>query len=469
MTMTRTPDATPAALHPRGAGARGGSRRRLRRLAIVAASIVAFGVITSSAEAAITVTRAELNGSQLRVEGSGALPNATVVVNPGAVSGRSDSTGAFRIESTPYRSSTCQVTVSDGSTSASASLSGCTPSTPPPPPPPTSAPAVSLSPTSLTFASRDTGTTSPPQLVTVTNTGTASLFINSAAVPNTLDFTVVNDGCSGLTLAVGTGCSVSITFSPTQAGTRSAQLTVTDNAPNSPQTAPLTGTGTTPAGTTAPVLAINTQFMTCTGGVCDIGAGSNVFVNNFFTTTFLASNGTPPYRWSGTLPAGLTLRPSGLALGAPTALGTSTFQVTVSDAAGATATGTFSLAVTNSPPPTPPGCQTGGNLRESLSGPAFGGQTPSGEATADESQFSGCGGFSLLSAQVKNVNLPDGTVLWVTLDFKPVGTITLRGGAGTMAQYNMGRFGVSRDAVRVYSALPDISTFQQILIGGAFQ
>jgi hypothetical protein len=305
--------------------------------------------------------------------------------------------------------------------------------------------------------------------VTVTNTGTASLFINSAAVPNTLDFTVVSDGCSGLTLAVGTSCSVSITFSPTSAGTRSAQLVVTDNAPNSPQTAPLTGTGTTPGGTTAPGVTINTQFMTCSGGICDIGAGSNVFVNNFFTTTFLANGGTPPYSWSGTLPAGLTLRPSGLALGAPTALGTSTFQVTVTDASGATATGTFSLTVTNPPPPTPPGCQTGGKLRESLSGSAIGGRTPSGEATADESQFSGCGGFSLLSVQVKNVNLPDGTVLWVTLDFGAVGTITLRAGSGTMAQYNMGRFGVSNDDVRVYSALPDISSSRQILIGGAFR
>jgi hypothetical protein len=267
----------------------------------------------------------------------------------------------------------------------------------------------------------------------------------------------------------GTSCTVSITFSPTLAGTRSAQLVVTDNAPNSPETAPLTGTGTTPAGTTAPALAIDTQFFTCTNGVCDVGAGHNVFVNNFFTTTFGAKGGTPPYSWSGTLPAGLTLRPSGLALGAPTTLGTSTFQVTVTDAAGATATGTFSLTVTNSPPPTPPGCQTGGNLREQLSGSAIGGQTPSGQATADESQFSGCGGFSLLSVQVKNVNLPDGTVLWVTLDFGPVGTITLRGGSGTMATYNMGRFGVSRDAVRVYSALPDVSTFQQILIGGFFK
>jgi Putative Ig domain/Abnormal spindle-like microcephaly-assoc'd, ASPM-SPD-2-Hydin len=328
------------------------------------------------------------------------------------------------------------------------------------------APAVTFTPTSLTFGAQAIGTTSAAQSVTVANTGNAPLFINSAATrgANPLDFTEVNDGCSGLTLVAGTSCSVSITFSPTATGTRSATFILTDNAAGSPQTVPITGTGTG----TNPPLAINTQFFTCTAGVCDIGANSNVFVNNFFTTTFLASGGTAPYTWTGSPPAGLTLRPSGLLLGAPTTIGTSTFRVTVTDAAGATATGTFSLTVTGPPSPTPPGCQTGGTLQEALSGPAFNGQTPSGQAAADETQFSGCGGFSILSVQVNNVNLPDGTQLWVTLDFKAVGMITLSGGTGTMANYNMGDFGVSRDQVRVNSALPDISTAQQILIGGSF-
>ncbi len=333
------------------------------------------------------------------------------------------------------------------------------------PPPPSAAPAVAFTPTSLTFAAQAIGTTSAPRSITVTNTGNAGLFINSAAVPNTLDFTEVSDGCSGLTLAAGTSCSVSITFSPTAPGMRSAMFTLTDNAANSPQTVPLTGTG---SGTNPP-LAIDSRFFTCANGVCDVGAGQNVFVNNFFTTTFSASGGTPPYRWSGQVPAGLTLRPSGLLLGAPSVKGASNFTVTVTDAAGTTATGTFSLTVTDPPPPSPSGCQTGGVLKEPLSGPSFNGKAPSGQASADETKFSGCGGFSLLSAQVKDVNLPDGSVLWVTLDFKPVGTITLRGGSGTMPTYNMGRFGVSNDDVRVYSALPDISTSQQILIGGAFQ
>jgi hypothetical protein len=334
------------------------------------------------------------------------------------------------------------------------------------PPAVAAAPAVTFTPTSLTFADQAIGTTSAAQSVTVANTGDASLFINSAATrgADPLDFTEVNDGCSGLTLAPGTSCSVSITFSPTASGTRSGTLIVTDNAANSPQTAPLTGTGTG----TNPPLAIDTQFFSCGGGVCDIGAGSNVFVNNFFTTTFRATGGTTPYAWSGQPPAGLTLRPSGLLLGAPTTLGTSTFTATVTDAAGATATGTFSLTVTGPPPPSPPGCQNGRKLKETLSGPSFNGQTPSGTATADETQFTTCGGFTVLSVGVSKVNLPNGTRLWVTLDFQPVGTITLSSGSGTMPANNLGRFGVSRDQIRVYSSLPDLSPFQQILSGGSF-
>src|SRR3954465_10625388 len=449
--------------------------RSVRVVSIAVLTIATLGLVASTADAAVRITRSELKSGQLRVEGIGALPSHTITITPGSVTGTSDSSGSFRIEKSGYSSSTCQVTVTDGDTSMTASLSGCTPSTttppppPPPPPPPspaptpapTPAPAVTFSPSSVTYAAQNVGTTSASQTVTATNTTGASFLVNSAAV-HSLDFTVVDDQCSGLTIANGASCAVSITFSPTTTGTRTANYVFTHN--NVDSTVPLTGSG---AGTT-PTLAINTQFMTCTNSVCDIGAGSNVFVNNFFSTSFLGSGGHSPYTWSGTLPAGLTLRPSGLVLGAPTTLGTSTFNVTVPDADGSTATGTFSLTVASPPGPTPGGCQTGGVRKEALSGPTFNSRTPSGSATADMTKFSGCGGFSTLTVSVSNVNLPDGTQLWVTLDFGAVGTITLRGRSGTMALYNMGRFGVSRDAVRVYSALPDVSSSLQILIGGSF-
>src|ERR671930_97905 len=181
-----------------------------------------------------------------------------------------------------------------------------------PPPPPATAPAVTFTPTSLTFAAQAIGTTSAPQSITIANTGNAPLFINSAATrgANPLDFTQVSDGCSGLTLAAGASCSVSITFSPTASGTRSATFTLTDNAAGSPQTVPITGTGT---GQNAP-LAIDTLFFSCANGVCDVGAGQNVFVNNFFTTTFSATGG-PTVHVVGSGSGGLTLRASGLLLG----------------------------------------------------------------------------------------------------------------------------------------------------------
>jgi hypothetical protein len=428
--------------------------------------------------AAVTITRSELNSGQLRLEGQGAVPNHAILVD-GTALGTSDGSGAFKIQVQPFSSATCQVTVSDGTSSAQATLSGCTPTAPTPTS--TSAPApstptatspptsltVAFTPTSLDFGSQVNGTTSAAQTITATNTGTANLFFNNVAESGSfgLDYTIVNDGCIGLTLTPGQSCQTSVTFSPNNTGTMPESIVFTDNAANSPQTVPMTGTGT---GTQTP-LSIDDQFFACSGGVCDITNNDPRIVNNFYATSFTAQGGTPPYTWSSSqVPSGMTLHASGLLFGDPTALGTTTFQVTVTDAAGITQTGTFSLTTRTAPAPTPSGCQTGGKLTETLSGSAFNGQTPSGAASADETQFSGCGGFSLLSVRVSNVHVPDGTQLWVTLDFGAVGTITVRGGSGTMATYNMGDFGVSRDQIRVNSALPDVTSAQQILMGGGF-
>src|SRR3954470_2087002 len=141
--------------------------RYLRVVSIAVLTIATLGLVANTADAAVRITRSELNSGQLRVEGTGALPSHTVTITPGPVTGTTDSSGSFRIQTSPYSSSTCQVTVTDGATSVTASLSGCTPSTtttppppapspsttPPPPPPPTTPPppaaAVTFSPSSL--------------------------------------------------------------------------------------------------------------------------------------------------------------------------------------------------------------------------------------------------------------------------------------------------------------------------------
>ena len=123
-----------------------------------AAFLVGFYLLASGvqANAAIVITRSELSGGQLRVEGQGAQPNAPISVN-GTVRGTADAGGRFKILAANFSSPTCSVTVSDGVTSAAASLIGCTSA---PPPPPASLSAVTIGSTSVTGGNSAQGTVS---------------------------------------------------------------------------------------------------------------------------------------------------------------------------------------------------------------------------------------------------------------------------------------------------------------------
>ena len=107
-------------------------------------------------------------------------------------------------------------------------------------------PAVTLTPGSLTFASTTQGSASPAQNVTVTNSGAATLHISSVLPggANPGDFQVTNT-CSGA-FPVSSTCSITVTFSPLGAGQRTGTITINDDAPDSPQSVQLTGTGAAP-------------------------------------------------------------------------------------------------------------------------------------------------------------------------------------------------------------------------------
>src|SRR5215218_5478755 len=89
-------------------------------------------VVASAAQAAVSISRAELSGAQLRIEGQ-ASPNRTITLDAVAM-GTSDGAGKFRIDRSGFTApADCTVDVNDGSaTAASARLSGCTVSSPPP-------------------------------------------------------------------------------------------------------------------------------------------------------------------------------------------------------------------------------------------------------------------------------------------------------------------------------------------------
>jgi hypothetical protein len=101
-------------------------------------------------------------------------------------------------------------------------------------------PQVSLSSGSLTFPSQWVGTTSAAQDFTLANTGSAPLAISSIATNGDFAHT---DAC-GTSVAAGANCTITVSFTPTAAGARSAMVTIADNATGSPHTVALAGAGT---------------------------------------------------------------------------------------------------------------------------------------------------------------------------------------------------------------------------------
>jgi hypothetical protein len=99
-------------------------------------------------------------------------------------------------------------------------------------------------PVTLAFSSQTVGTNSALQRLRLINNSPTALSISGINIAPSGEFTE-SDNC-GTSLAAGTSCNINVTFSPAVSGTRTATLTVTDNASNSPQTATLTGTGGPP-------------------------------------------------------------------------------------------------------------------------------------------------------------------------------------------------------------------------------
>lgn len=136
-------------------------------------------------------------------------------------------------------------------------------------------PAVTLSTLLLNFKKVVIGQTSAPQAVTLTNTGGATLNISSIVASG--DYHISNNTC-GATVAAGANCAVSVTLTPTKKGARNGTLTFTDNAPDSPQTVTLKGTGQSISLSPASL-----NFGTVTVG--NTSAPKSITVSNVGTTT----------------------------------------------------------------------------------------------------------------------------------------------------------------------------------------
>ena len=134
---------------------------------------------------------------------------------------------------------------------------------------------------------------------------------------------------AGLTLAAGSGV---ISGTPTASGTYSFTITVGDSG-NPVQTKSV-----------ATSITIASNALTITSSALASGIDGAAY-----TQTLRASGGTPGYTWSitsGSLPAGLTLSSGGVIAGTPTASGTSTFTVSLSDSGSPVQTKSATLSIT---------------------------------------------------------------------------------------------------------------------------
>jgi phospholipase C len=99
---------------------------------------------------------------------------------------------------------------------------------------------VSMAPNGLTFATQKVGTTSAPLKMNLNNFGTAALTLGTMTASG--PFAISSTTC-GATVPAAGKCSINVTFTPTQIGTNTGNVTITDSDNLSPQMPKLSGTG----------------------------------------------------------------------------------------------------------------------------------------------------------------------------------------------------------------------------------
>jgi hypothetical protein len=211
---------------------------------------------TTSAAQTVTLTNtgnAALNITGVAVTGANSGDYAQTNTCGASLATNANCTISATFTPTATGTRTAAVTISDNAAGGphSISLTGTGAAAP--------TPVVSLSAPSLTFASQQLNTTSAAQTVTLTNTGNAALNITGVTVTGANSGDYAQTNTCGASLAANANCTISVTFIPTATGTRTAAVTISDNAAGSPHGISLTGTG---AAASAPVVSLSAPSLT---------------------------------------------------------------------------------------------------------------------------------------------------------------------------------------------------------------
>jgi hypothetical protein len=157
------------------------------------------------------------------------------------------------------------------------------------------APIASLSPATIAFPGTAIGTAAAAIPLTLSNTGNAALAITGVTIGGTNASVFTDTSGCGASLAAGSSCVISVTFTATTATTYTATLSVTDNATGSPQAATLTGTGLN-TGTNSADFAIAAASPTQSvdpGGVAQFPLNITTISGNLNTPVVLSVTGLP--------------------------------------------------------------------------------------------------------------------------------------------------------------------------------
>ena len=119
------------------------------------------------------------------------------------------------------------------------------------------APKLSVSPSSINFGDRATGSISQTEVITLKSSGTAALSVRGISIvgSDAGDFSQ-SGNCS--TIAAGQSCLIEVRFAPRAAGEKRADISISHDASSGPEVIPLSGVGITPQITVSPT-AVNFQ------------------------------------------------------------------------------------------------------------------------------------------------------------------------------------------------------------------
>jgi hypothetical protein len=215
-----------------------------------------------------TLTLSNTGGSSLKI--SGATVSGTGYVASGLALPYTLAAGSsanLSVAFTPTTSGTISATLyiasdaSDPSVPVALTGSGTT----------TATPGYLSAPSSLNLGSTNLGTT-VTKTFTISNTGGSSLNISAATVNGT-GYLVSGMTCP-YTLAAGSSMNLSVSFTPTTAGTDNATLNLTSNASNPSVAVSLTGSGTSVTSGTLGVTPGSMSFGSVTIGDTQTQNGS---------------------------------------------------------------------------------------------------------------------------------------------------------------------------------------------------